>query len=82
VVSLPYWQYLLGLTEGFVCLYQAEKPTLLKIRIRPALMIRAPASPFAFTPRSQNAAQAHPHPLVRILQLPSAAVFEVVEPAA
>lgn len=82
VVSLPNWQYLMGLAEGFVCLYQAEKPTLLKIRIRPALMVCAPAPPSALAPASQDAAQAHSHPLVHRLQLPPAAVFEVVEPAA
>ncbi len=81
VVSLPNWQYLMGLAEGFVCLYQAEKPTFLKVRIRPALMIRATAPSFAFAPASQNAAQTHSHPLIHCLQLPSPAVLEVVEPA-
>ena len=61
--------------------FQAEKPKLVKIGVRPSLMIKAAASPFSASVFAQNAAQAHANPFVHGLEDAPMAVLEVLEPA-
>src|SRR5688572_23263543 len=61
--------------------FQTEKPKLVKIGVRPSLMIEAATSPFSASVFAQNAAQAHPNPFVHGFEDAPMAVLEVLEPA-
>src|SRR3989441_3515425 len=71
-----------GLTQRRMGLCKREQPLLRKESIGPALMIAPTPSPAtAVAALLENAAQAHPDPLVQRLKRRVVAVFEICQPA-
>ena len=61
--------------------YKAEKSTIPKEAVRPAIMIMASTDPVKTRPLAKDTAKAPPHPLIYDREGPFAAMLEVLEPA-
>src|SRR5208283_4540828 len=70
-----------GLTRRPMGCFQAIQSQASKVRIRPALMIRAAAPPPLFLPFPEYASQPTPNPTIQLGERRFIAVFEVFKPA-